>query len=37
MNAANDTEQDFIQQNHLQMQDKHNARLGLKSQTTNEM
>ena len=34
MNAANDSEQDFIQQNCIQMPEKHNARLGPKSPTT---
>ena len=29
-NVAYDTDQDLIQQNHLQMQKKHNARLGPK-------
>ena len=37
MSAASDTDQDFIQQNCLQMQEKHNARLGPKSQTTFQM
>ena len=34
---ANDTDQEFLQQNHLQMQEKHNATLGPKSQTTIQM
>ena len=37
VNTTNDTYQDFIQQNCLQMQEKHNARLGPKSQTTIQM
>ena len=37
MNAANATDQDFKQQNCLQFQKKHNATLGLKSQTTIHM
>ena len=32
VNANYDTDQDFIQQNCLQMQEKHNSRLGPKSQ-----
>ena len=37
VNAARETDQEFIQQNCLQMQEKHNARLGPKSQTTTQM
>ena len=35
--ATNDTDQDFIQQNHLQIQEKQNGRLGPTSQTTIQM
>ena len=37
MIAANDSDQDFMQQNCLQMQKKHNARLDPKSQITIQM
>ena len=37
VNAANHIDQNFIQQNHLQMQEKHNARLGPKPQTIIQM
>ena len=37
VNIANDTDQDFIQQNYLQIKEEHNARLGPKSQTTIQM
>ena len=37
MSTANDTDQDFIQQNCLQVQEKYNTRLGPKSPTTVEM
>ena len=37
MNATKDTDQNFIQPNCLQLQEKYNARLGPKSQSTIQM